>query len=577
MLLHDVLDSLGFSPRPEQDKLYQELLNATEDGVIVQAGTGTGKSIAMLCAAAAWRKSTGLPSIVVTPTKILMDQYALKDAPAVAKATGMRIVTLKGRKNYVCTAAPAFKKPKDQFEQIKAQQLLALLKESAQDLESPVMEVGRYGSRFGCPGSSRHKKDLTVCEADTAKTKAFRADVIITNLHVLILDAQLDAESAGEIRLLPEFGFTGVDEAHTFESTMRDFSAISINRNKLEILEGSAPDKLMAIMDSLDRKSRFSFTVEVDGELVTAIKDVSEGKEMKLFDEDDGDEDEPSVAGSAKKILDIGQKGVYRDGHAVLYFEPSTRNGTPAKLTSSWINLAGSCRSVLTRTPVAMVSATIPSTLAGCVGLEHAVVTDVGHPFDYSTQGRLFVSRHGGSYKDAKEPLNFEKRAGQVLQAIRATNGGCLLLFSAMKDLNTLYDYLTPDLLRDGRLVLQQDSLSDKKYLTEQFVNDGRAVLFGSKSFAAGFDVPGEALELVVVWKMPYPSRDPIHDAIKRASYKRYRDLMLVDVTQAVGRLIRSTTDTGTVFVVDARGKKDLVDKSDPMIAHLSQFRCAMV
>lgn len=112
---------------------------------------------------------------------------------------------------------------------------------------------------------------------------------------------------------------------------------------------------------------------------------------------------------------------------------------------------------------------------------------------------------------------------------------------------------------------------ADRQRLADEFKADGNAVLFGSESFATGFDVPGDALRLVVVWKLPYPAVDPVSNAIRSQSYQRYEDIMKVRAIQAIGRLIRRESDKGIVWLADSRGRR-LLDHSDPLTSHIPQF-----
>src|SRR5690606_13496907 len=118
--------------------------------------------------------------------------------------------------------------------------------------------------------------------------------------------------------------------------------------------------------------------------------------------------------------------------------------------------------------------------------------------------------------------------------------------------------------------VLRQERGADKRALGDAFKRDGNAVLFASKSFATGFDVPGDALRLVCVWKLPYPGNSPLVEAIRRRSWKSYEDMMLVDLVQAAGRLIRTVDDTGTLWIADSRARAKLADQ---VCAHLREFQ----
>lgn len=112
---------------------------------------------------------------------------------------------------------------------------------------------------------------------------------------------------------------------------------------------------------------------------------------------------------------------------------------------------------------------------------------------------------------------------------------------------------------------------SERQAMADKFKAEGDAVLFGSESFATGFDVPGDALRLVVVWKLPYPAVDPVSNAIRSQSYQRYEDIMKVRAIQAIGRLIRRESDKGIVWLADSRGRR-LLDHSDPLTSHIPQF-----
>jgi ATP-dependent DNA helicase DinG len=150
-----------------------------------------------------------------------------------------------------------------------------------------------------------------------------------------------------------------------------------------------------------------------------------------------------------------------------------------------------------------------------------------------------------------------------------------LVLFSSFRDLEEVSARLRPVIMSElGLRVLIQErgmEAADRQALADEFKADGNAVLFGSESFATGFDVPGDALRLVVIWKLPYPAVDPVSNAIRASSYARYEDLMKVRAVQAVGRLIRRESDRGVVWFADNRGRR-LMDPRDPLTAHIPQF-----
>lgn len=194
---------------------------------------------------------------------------------------------------------------------------------------------------------------------------------------------------------------------------------------------------------------------------------------------------------------------------------------------------------------------------------------DVGHPFDYSTQAWIGFSPYSGAYRDAQADWNFDFRVKEVEDMIRRSKGGALLLFSAFTDLERVYTYLKPILKDMGLTILKQEEGVDKAELARIFREDGNAVLFGSSTFMVGFDCPGDALRLVAIWKLPYGA-SYADRAISENNRQRYEDNMSVQMVQGIGRLIRTTTDRGIVWIADSRGKRLL--RPEPLTAHLLEF-----
>jgi ATP-dependent DNA helicase DinG len=242
-------------------------------------------------------------------------------------------------------------------------------------------------------------------------------------------------------------------------------------------------------------------------------------------------------------------------------------------LKTDWINISQSAGELLSARSFGLVSATVPKTMAASLGVTGAPFIDVGHPFDYSTQAWIGFSMYGGDYRSAQADSNFDIRVREVLDLITRAKGGALLLFSSFRDLERVYERLEPLGLHGYKLLKQERDMeaADRQALADEFKADGNAVLFGSESFATGFDVPGDALRLVVLWKLPYPAVDPVSNAIRASSYQRYEDLMKVRAVQGIGRLIRRETDKGVVWIADGRGRK-LLDRSDPLTSHLPEF-----
>jgi ATP-dependent DNA helicase DinG len=133
------------------------------------------------------------------------------------------------------------------------------------------------------------------------------------------------------------------------------------------------------------------------------------------------------------------------------------------------------------------------------------------------------------------------------------------------------YDFMRHLLSAKGLDVRTQTREGDKSELGRWFKEHGNAVLFGTDSFATGFDVPGDALRQVIIWKLPYAGLDPVTRAIMARNRQRYEDMMRTKVVQAAGRLIRTVEDEGVLFIADSRAE-NLIGDDDPMLAHLGEF-----
>lgn len=577
--LTKILDSIGFAPRPQQVALYEHLLTADRQGVVAQAGTGTGKSIAVLAAAVDWHARTGNPSLVVTPTNVLMDQYLTVDAPRVQAATGARIESLKGRNRYLCASANGFsdiaRPPQWVIDELPAMEAHLL---------DPINGGGIFEPSnttwFGCPGSDECDKDK-ICHYRMQKERAQAADVIVTNSHLLIIDSQFKRMQAIEgpeldedgveketpILIFPPLGIVLVDEAHVLEDSLREFASRSIPSS-------SCQGYLLGYwIDDQSRNLKDPTAVQGDADLAAALQEMADvpstikGKVPKKIRE---------AADAAAYVLARAKNKAYSSGAAVLYIDPADRWSKQSnKLVSTQIDMSLAAAGILTAQPFGMVSATVPKSMRKALGIPDARFVDVGHPFDYSKQAKLGISAFSGAWKVSNgNPETVAHRADEIKEQIIAMGGGALLLFPSYRDLEFVYKRIAgPLYVEHGLKVLKQERDSNKALLGEQFKADGNAVLFGTESFATGFDAPGNALRLVSIWKLPYPGLDPVTRAISNRDYTRYQDMMLTKVAQAAGRLIRTAEDVGEVWIADSRARGAILQSGDPMLQHFDEFQ----
>ena len=545
--LDQYLAVAGYTPRKAQTDLYQHLIGATNRGVVSQAGTGTGKSAAVLAAAAHQARTFGTQSIIVTPTLTLMNQYRDGDVPVARKAyADLNIAELRGRAHYWCQMA----------------------KENA-DLLGLEYVGGCEGGDGGCTvkfwtqdGERDHHDPVYRCDYQMAKALTRQADIVVTNADMLIVNDRILAELGAEVFTMD--GSLFVDEAHTLEQKLRDWASRSLWWKSIE---------------------RFNFAGTNAPHLADWLKDrAPEGKTLRSLGSTQMDQLK-AIAGAyipepRPKDGLAKQRETQEACQRVLTYlddphDSAVLHVNDGSLKMDWINIAKSAGELLQARRFGLVSATVPRTMAATLGVQDAPFIDVGHPFDYKTQAWIGFSPYGGDFKSAQHDSNFEQRVAEVRDLILRAKGGALILFSSFADLRRVHDALQPELLFDhGMTVLEQlrdMEASERQALADEFKADGNAVLFGSESFATGFDVPGDALRLVVLWKLPYPAVDPVSTAIMNSSFDRYNDLMKVRAVQAIGRLIRRETDRGIVWVADGRGKR-LLDSGDPLTSHIPQF-----
>lgn len=513
-----LLDHIGYSERSQQTRLFEHLITLDHQGVIAQAGTGVGKSIAVLAAAVHLHRKYGKQVLIVTPLLSLMDQYMRSDVPSTAACFNIKIEELRGKRHYRCD--------KD--------------------------EDGCPGYEGGCTSESWLEGAHT-CDYREQKARAMAANIVVTNADMLIVND----------RLLPEpfFDKEGpvlVDEGHTLEPKLRAFSDRKMRADWIERVNAAGKEVAKFIYRFKREAETVTGSMELPGLLEAFMRSIEAQSAAGL---------EPS-----KREKELYESATKIHLRVTTPHENALVWANGEALNLSWVDVSASARELLQARPFALVSATVPSSMAGSLGVNDAKIVDVGHPFDYSKQGTITISQVNGAYKYALEKSNLQKRAAELKSHVLKHQGGALLLFSSFKDMENVYEECIRDFRAAGLTILKQGGQMDNKELGAAFKADGNAVLFGSESFATGFDVPGKALRLVGIWKLPYPGKDPVTEALLKRFYVRYHDMMLTRVTQAIGRLIRTVDDEGHVWIGDSRAEGKILGDSSLMTRHLKEF-----
>lgn len=589
-----IVEKFGGQVRPGQQQMVDAVAKAfaNDRSVTVEAPTGTGKSLSYLIPIAV--NSGGKPVVVATATKALQQQLIDKDLPLLASHfPGLSYAVMKGRSNYAChdkvaqVTDPSGQEAlfEDRVDQDVLEELLGWVDETdtgdrndapdgVTDAEWNAISVGpneclkAENCRFG-----------DTCFAEAAKRKAQNADVVVTNTHMLLLNF------AAFGNLLPTHDHVVIDEAHKLPSVAGGVFGAHLGGGRMKWLASAA--KSFASEDALDKMqraaTRFISTLDsmahIDGRVDPTTGDLAAALDQadaatrtlagSVAESSTTDENEASrkeqLSNGLKNLIDE-LAGVRTAGNTeVCWIEGGSGRRAPS-LRMVPVDVAPVlAENLFANYTVVMTSATMTvgrrfDYYNGQVGLPPT--TDsliVPSPFDFAKQGLLYVPRDevppGFQTKD-----EWERRSRELtLELLEASGGRALLLFTSWSRLREMSDWLDEQDL-PFQLMRQGDAPPGR--LVENFKADETSVLAGTHSFWEGVDIPGKALSLVIIDKLPFPSpKDPLlsaqRDLIEQRGGHGWSSVDLpvsaMMLAQGAGRLIRTTTDTGVVAVLDSR------------------------
>lgn len=547
--------------------------------LLVQAGTGTGKSWAYLVPAILSNKRT----VVATATKALQDQLAGKDLPFLAEHLGhpFEFAVLKGRSNYVCQQRIAELSGPDQLAldglavrapatEIAALKLWAATTESGDRAElsaepSPAAWAAVSVSAQECPGARRCPQGAT-CFAEAARQRAGEADVVVVNLHLL----GLDLATGGAV--LPEHDLVVVDEAHQLADIVSDTCGFDISAGRFANLARSVRAILddPATVDDVERSGTAVADVlrdhvgrrlrKIDPEIADALV-LSRGRLDRVLTAlraipDDGPGDvvarKTRAVQLTSTLIDDLAAAVSVPDTSVMWVEGPDAN---PRLMVAPIDVAPILDQGLWEPRTAILtSATLPPGLALSLGVADDAhdELDVGSTFDHEHHALLYCAAH---LPDPRQPA-FDLAVHDELEAlITAAGGRTLALFTSLRAMDLAVEALRERL--DTPVLSQRDL--PKPALVARFAEDEPTSLFATMGFWQGIDLPGRTLSLVTIDRIPFPRPDePLLQARReQAKAEAFRTIDLPRaatlLAQGVGRLIRTTTDRGVVAVFDPR------------------------
>ncbi len=606
--------ALPYEYRPGQLEMAKAVERALEERrhLIVEAGTGTGKTLAYLLPAL----RTGQRVIVSTGTKALQDQLYFRDIPFLETLLGeLHVCYMKGRANYLC---------RHKLTALRTQPILSGLEEIDQYRQiaewEQTTETGDRAELSGMPESSALWSKLDArteaclgttcpdyrrCFITEMRRKALESDIIIVNHHLFFADISVKQEAAGapDAGILPEAAAVVFDEAHELEEVASSYFGLSVSNIRFEelardtdvLLRGKeGTDSIPGVTQQLRERARMFFAglpmagdgrqpftereefLETSGDLYMSVRATLKRLEAEM----EGLKGIDEAPGLKKRVARLRSELEFllesNANNMVYWMERRISAGNTDR------NAAGrrppqSRTTFLQATPIdvsdllhEMVFDQIPTvvltsaTLTVQGGFEHmrkrlglteARELVVPSHFRYEKQALLYLPPN---MPDPREP-DFPGAAAECIQRVlRHSRGRAFCLFTSYSQMRDLYERLLPVL--DFPILLH--GTAPRKALLEEFRSTPNAVLFGTSSFWQGVDVQGESLSCVIIDRLPFavPS-DPVVAArmksIEEAGGKPFFDYQVpsavLTLKQGFGRLIRSLEDRGVLVLLDPR------------------------
>ncbi len=613
-LLDLVVAGIGGEPRPGQVEMADIVATAMANGThaLVQAGTGTGKSVGYLVPGISHVQAGGGPVVVATATLALQHQLVSRDLPAVndalaaAEEQTVDFAVLKGRSNYLCLQRlnDPMDSGGDQLEfddgftggaagQGRLEADAARVREWAEDtVEGDRDELGDVDSRVWrafsvtareCVGATKCAFGQE-CFAEKARARAAEADIVVTNHALLALHA------VEKIPLLPEHDVVVVDEGHEFVDRATSAVTVELGPNHISraltgarrLVSSEAAELVdhtaTALADALfNLDGRLKEVPESLRSALAGVRDATSAVLSELTASGGSEGDPDAVARKARArsavedVRDIAGDILAAGDESVIWVSRGSGGRYPA-LHLAPLSMAGPLRTgLLAESSVVITSATL--TLGGDFGFvgrglglldEDRDVEepggwralDAGSPFDFAKQGILYVAadlpRPG---RDGPAPQALDAMA----ELVAAAGGRALVLYSSWRGVEAAAERLEGT---SGLKVLVQRRGDAVGPLVRKFASDETSVLVGTMSLWQGVDVSGDSCILVVIDRIPFPRPDdPLlqarADRVEAAGGNGFVSVSVPKaallLAQGAGRLIRSPSDRGVVAVLDSR------------------------
>ncbi|HEX8735812.1 MAG TPA: ATP-dependent DNA helicase [Pyrinomonadaceae bacterium] len=599
--------------RPGQIKMAAAVLRAFEEKkhLIVEAGTGTGKTLAYLVPAIAAALGQNKRIVISTGTKNLQEQLMEKDIPFLQKIMPKKFTAayMKGRSNYACL---------HRIKKAETQPILESLDEfdSFQKVSrwSRESETGDKAELIDLPENLSYWRDINAkgeacigqkcaefenCFITRMRARAEEADIVIVNHHLFFADLNIRGNEYG--RVLPDYAAVIFDEAHLIEDIAADYfgfqvssfqidelvrdvehlpiTDVALNRDLTKLsakiigladqfwarfVQGRSQDGRFPLVQGAFAQRTKSGEIEATplGEAYFNLDNALERLENTLGNlKDDKSEIESIVRRTRQTRFDLDFICTQAEKNYVYWLE---RRGRGIFLRASPSDVSALLQDKLfdkTET-VVMTSATLSSNgkfdfIKSRLGLDNENSDSLLAPssFHYEKQAIVYLPK---AMPDPRAPEFLQHAANEIVKIVNVTKGHAFVLCTSNQSMNALYELVS---LRVDFPCFVQGSMM-KSALLDRFKNTNNAVLFATSSFWQGVDVRGEQLSCVIIDKLPFAvPTDPIVAArtrfIDENGGKSFFDYSvpqaIITLKQGVGRLIRSATDKGVIAILDPR------------------------
>lgn len=582
-----------FTPRQSQQQMAEAIERALEldTELIVEAGTGTGKTFAYLVPVFLAEKKT----IISTGTKNLQDQLFFKDIPILKKILSFprKIVLLKGRANYLCQLRLKKSREDGRF---ASRQLVSQLQKIAE--WSVITKSGDISELVDVPEDStiwsavtstadnclnQDCEFFTECFVLKARQKALAADIVVVNHHLFFADMALQDEGFGE--LLPGADAIILDEAHHIPEIAAQFFSTFLTARQLNELARdvefefaeSAKDVAeltdvttqlqVAVVDMRNALGsdlhRLPWPEQPSTVLQKSIQQIKEKlKQLEIMLNANAMRSK-GLENCWKRSIQMIEKfnlltGVTPDDTIHWYethLQSFTLQLTPMVVAENFKNYLQQQKRTWVFTSATLTVKDSFRLFIDALGLDKSLQLQLKSPFDYQKQALLYVPR---GVPDTRAQNYTEKLIESAIPVLEASQGKAFILFTSHRAMEFAFELLKD---RIPYPLLLQGTMP-KRELIEQFKKLGNAVLLGTNSFWYGVDVQGDALSCVIIDKLPFAAPDdPILKARIAMMRKQGKDPFyhyqlphaVITLKQGVGRLIRGAEDRGVLMICDPR------------------------